>query len=54
MQRASWDISAALHLPDGPAALVRDEMLHDLDVRLGWIHAYDADAVSGAAPRAAT
>lgn len=31
VQRASWDTSAALHLPDGPAALARDETLRGLD-----------------------
>lgn len=44
VQRASWDTSAALHLPDGPAARARDEHLRGLDGRLGWIHGHDADS----------
>jgi salicylate hydroxylase len=51
VQRASWDTSTALHLPDGPAALARDEHLRGLDGWLGWIHGYDADSACRPAPR---
>ncbi|MFF5992660.1 FAD-dependent oxidoreductase [Prauserella flavalba] len=43
VQRASWDTSAVLHLPDGPAAAARDAQLRGLNERLRWIHDYDAD-----------
>lgn len=43
VQRASWDTSPVLHLPDGSAADVRDERLRGLDGWLGWIHGYDPD-----------
>ncbi|WP_300015220.1 FAD-dependent monooxygenase [Pseudonocardia sp.] len=49
VQRASWDTSAALHLPDGPAADARDERLTGLDTWLGWIHGHDAEAACGPA-----
>ena len=42
LQKLSWDASAELHLPDGPAARRRDAGLHDLVDRMAWIHAYDA------------
>jgi salicylate hydroxylase len=38
----SWAASAALHLPDGPAAQRRDACLARLPERLAWIHGYDA------------
>ncbi len=46
VQRSSWDTSAALHLPDGPAAARRDRDLADLPNTLHWIHAHDAEALS--------
>jgi salicylate hydroxylase len=42
VQRSSWVTSALLHLPDGPAALARDDRLHNLVEDFGWIHAHDA------------
>ncbi|GAA3224340.1 FAD-dependent monooxygenase [Pseudonocardia petroleophila] len=48
VQRAAWDTSAALHLPDGPDAAARDERLRALDGWLGWIHGHDADAAADA------
>lgn len=48
VQRASWDTSAVLHLPDGPEALARNERLRGLDGWLGWIHGHDADLAGGA------
>ena len=41
VQAASWATSAALHLPDGPAAQRRDADLAHLPERLTWIHSYD-------------
>ena len=41
VQLASWETSAALHLPDGPAAQRRDAGLARLPERLAWIHGYD-------------
>jgi len=38
----SWAASAALHLPDGPAARRRDAGLARLPADLAWIHGYDA------------
>ena len=38
----SWAASAALHLPDGPAARQRDAGLARLIGDLAWIHGYDA------------
>jgi hypothetical protein len=41
------DVAAAvLHLPDGPAAQVRDAYLASLPERLAWIHGYDILAQS--------
>ena len=44
VQLVSWAASAALHLPDGPAAQRRDAELALLPERLSWIHGYDAFA----------
>jgi salicylate hydroxylase len=44
LQSMSWAASAALHLPDGPAAQRRDADLARLPERLAWIHGYDAFA----------
>lgn len=41
VQRASWDTSAALHLPDGPEAEARNERLRTIDAAVEWIHGYD-------------
>ncbi len=46
VQLMSWAASAALHLPDGPAARRRDADLPGLPERLAWIHAYDAFALA--------
>ncbi len=40
----SWAASAALHLPDGPAAQRRDAGLARLPERVAWIHGHDAFA----------
>jgi salicylate hydroxylase len=42
VQLLSWSASAALHLPDGPAAARRDAYLAQVPERLAWIHGYDA------------
>jgi salicylate hydroxylase len=42
VQLMSWAASAALHLPDGPAAQRRDAYLARLPEHLAWIHGYDA------------
>ena len=41
VQAASWAVSAALHLPDGPAVASRDAYLAQLPDRLAWIHGHD-------------
>ncbi len=46
VQLMSWAASAALHLPDGPAAQRRDADLPGLAERVAWIHAYDAFALA--------
>jgi salicylate hydroxylase len=58
VQAASWAASAALHLPDGPAARSRDTYLAQLPEHLAWIHGHDvltqdhADATVAAAEQA--
>lgn len=42
LQAMSWQASAALHLPDGPAAHHRDAYLTRLPEQLAWIHGFDA------------
>jgi len=42
----SWAASAALHLPDGPAAQRRDAYLAQLPQHLARIHGYDVLAPS--------
>lgn len=42
VQLISWAASAALHLPDGPAAQRRDAYVARLPGYLAWIHGYDA------------
>jgi salicylate hydroxylase len=42
VQLVSWAASAALHLPDGPAAQRRDAYLARLPERVAWIHGHDA------------
>jgi salicylate hydroxylase len=44
VQLVSWAASAALHLPDGPAAQRRDADLARLPERPSWIHGYDVFA----------
>jgi len=41
VQAASWAASAALHLPDGPAARSRNAYLARLPEHLAWIHGHD-------------
>jgi 2-polyprenyl-6-methoxyphenol hydroxylase-like FAD-dependent oxidoreductase len=41
VQLVSWAASAALHLPDGPAAQRRDAGLPGTPRDLAWIHGYD-------------
>jgi salicylate hydroxylase len=41
VQLMSWAASAALHLPDGPAAQRRDAYLARLPERLAWIHGHN-------------
>ncbi|HEY2204660.1 MAG TPA: FAD-dependent monooxygenase [Pseudonocardia sp.] len=47
VQRASWDTSAALHLPDGPEASARDARLRSVDADLEWIHGHGSRAPVG-------
>jgi salicylate hydroxylase len=47
VQLMSWAASAALHLPDGPAARRRDAELAGLPERVAFIHGYDALAEAG-------
>ena len=42
LQLLSWNASAELHLPDGPAAGRRNRRLPGLVERMAWIHDYDA------------
>jgi salicylate hydroxylase len=42
VQFVSWEASAALHSPDGPAAQRRNAYVTDMGDRLAWIHGYDA------------
>ena len=44
VQLMSWEASAALHLPDGPAAQRRDAGLAQLPEVVAWIHGHDAFA----------
>jgi len=46
VQLASWAASAALHLPDGPAAQRRDASLPSMPRDLAWIHGYDVLAAA--------
>jgi len=46
VQLASWAASAALHLPDGPAARRRDASLPGMPRDLAWIHGYDVLAAA--------
>ena len=48
VQAASRAASAALHLPDGPAAQQRDAYLAQLPERLAWIHGHDVLAHAAA------
>ena len=48
VQLMSWAASAALHLPDGPAAQRRDAGVAQLPERVAWIHGHDAFAPAGA------
>jgi salicylate hydroxylase len=41
VQLMSWAASAALHLPDGPAARRRDAALARITDDVAWIHGYD-------------
>jgi salicylate hydroxylase len=41
VQLMSWAASAALHLPDGPAAQRRDAYLARVPQHLAWIHGHD-------------
>jgi salicylate hydroxylase len=40
--------SDLLHLPDGPAAAVRDEKVRRFPQDFAWIHTYDARAEAAA------
>jgi salicylate hydroxylase len=42
VQLMSWAASAALHLPDGPAAQRRDAYLARVPQHIAWIHSHDA------------
>jgi len=41
VQLVSWAASAALHLPDGPAARRRDAYVAQMPRHVAWIHGYD-------------
>jgi salicylate hydroxylase len=51
VQLMSWAASAALHLPDGPAAQRRDAGLPGVPRDLAWIHGYDVLAATGRGDR---
>src|SRR4051794_3153059 len=51
IQRSSWVTSSLLHLPDGPAARVRDTRMARFPEDFGWIHDYDVQqALRASAP----
>lgn len=51
IQRSSQVTSSLLHLPEGPAARVRDAKVARFPEDFGWIHAYDVqEALRGSAP----
>jgi salicylate hydroxylase len=50
VQLMSWAASAALHLPDGPAAERRDSYLARVPQHVAWIHGHDVLAASRRAP----
>jgi salicylate hydroxylase len=41
IQRSAWVTSSLLHLPDGPAAQVRNQKVASVTGDFGWIHDYD-------------
>jgi salicylate hydroxylase len=41
IQRSSWVTSSLLHLPDGPAARLRNDKVARVAQDFGWIHEYD-------------
>jgi len=47
IQRSSWVTSALLHLPDGPAAEVRNRKVAAFPEDFGWIHEYDVQQTLG-------
>jgi salicylate hydroxylase len=53
VQRSSWITNSLLHLPEGPAALMRDAKMASFPEDFGWIHEYDVQQAlqaSAAAP----
>ena len=51
IQRSSQVTSSLLHLPEGPAARVRDAKVARFPEDFAWIHAYDVQqALRGSAP----
>lgn len=51
IQRSSWVTSSLLHLPDGPAARMRDAKVARFPEDFGWIHEYDVQqALRASAP----
>jgi 2-polyprenyl-6-methoxyphenol hydroxylase-like FAD-dependent oxidoreductase len=54
IQRSSWITNSLLHLPEGPAARMRDAKMARFPEDFGWIHEYDVQQAlqaSAAAPR---
>ena len=54
IQRSSRETSSLLHLPDGPAARLRDAKVARFPEDFGWIHGYDVQQAVQQAVRAST
>jgi hypothetical protein len=51
IQRSSWVTNSLLHLPDGPAARMRNAKMARFPEDFGWIHGYDVQqALQASAP----
>jgi salicylate hydroxylase len=51
IQRSSWVTNSLLHLPEGPAARMRDAKMARFPEDFGWIHGYDVQqALQASAP----
>lgn len=51
IQRSAWVTSSLLHLPEGPAARMRNAKMARFPEDFGWIHRYDVQqALQASAP----